>query len=123
MGISEALGEGGRAERAGAGKARALRVERHLHSVLLTLLLLLQTDGKCTAHSVTQTFTCFLDSEEGVTQPAPSSAVTTDVRERLVVVPIGSAKRHFLNGLVNNQTLQTRTICSTSTRLSFIRQQ
>lgn len=47
-----------------------------------------------------------LDSHEAMTDPAPSSAITTYVREGSIKVPIWGTERNFFYCLVNYEVLE-----------------
>ncbi len=56
------------------------------------------TDGRNVTHR-------FPDGHESVTHPPPGGAVSADVCETALVVAVGGAERHLLDGLVHDEAL------------------
>ncbi len=112
--VVEALGERGLAKRAET-RERVIGAHLHAHVLALALLLLLETHAEGAADRVTQTLAPaaarsaalerVLGGHEAVAEPAACGTVAANVREAVLVVAIGRAKRDLLDGLVNEQGL------------------
>ncbi|CAN8007109.1 unnamed protein product [Ixodes pacificus] len=101
--LGQAVGDGALPEGARPGEARGLGFEVYQHALLVTLLLALQAHRKRAAHRVAQPLARVPDGQEAVAHSAPDGAVPADVREAPVVVAVGGAERHLLNGLVHQE--------------------